>query len=56
VLKIIDNQVRTLRKRQIVGSIKAGQRDGMYVGIWSDLAQEFPLAVLPANRRVTAMG
>jgi NTE family protein len=52
VLKIIDNQVRSLRKRQIVGSFRAGERNGMYVGIWSDLA-EFPQAALPVDHRMT---
>jgi NTE family protein len=54
VLKIIDSQVRSLRKRQVVGSIKAGVRDGMYVGIWSEITtKDFPDAVLPASPHIT---
>lgn len=54
MLKIIDSQVRSLRKRQIVGSIKAGVRDGMYVGIWSEITtKDFPDAVLPASPHIT---
>jgi NTE family protein len=37
VLKVIDNQVRTLRKRQIIGALTAGTRDGVYLGIRSDI-------------------
>lgn len=37
VLSVIDNQVRALRKRQVVDSLRAGDRDGMYVGIRSTL-------------------
>ena len=42
VLFIMDGQVRALRKRQVVGAFKSGARDGMYVGIHSDLAK-FPV-------------
>lgn len=38
VLKVIDNQVRSLRKRQAVGSYKTGMRAGTYWGIRSDVA------------------
>ena len=38
VLSVIDNQVRALRKQQVVGALRAGDRDGMYVGIRSDLS------------------
>lgn len=37
VLKVIDNQVRDLRKRQVVGSYELGLRDGTYWGIRSDV-------------------
>lgn len=37
VLSVIDNQVRSLRKQQVVQSFRAGDRDGMYVGIRSAL-------------------
>jgi NTE family protein len=38
VLSIIDNQVRSLRKRQIIGSFRKGTRSGAYWGIRSDIA------------------
>ena len=38
VLKIIDNQVRALRKRQAVGSYRLGLRRGTYWGIRSHVA------------------
>src|SRR6266852_2167523 len=34
---LIDNQVRSLRKRQVVGSFKAGVRQGAYWGIRTDI-------------------
>lgn len=37
VLKVIDNQVRSLRTRQAVGSYEAGLRQGTYWGIRSDV-------------------
>jgi NTE family protein len=49
VLNLVDNQVRSLRKRQVVGSLRDGVRDGMYVGIRSVVANDFPKAVLPAD-------
>jgi len=48
VLNIIDSQVRSLRKRQVVASFKSALRDGMYVGIRSRVAK-YTGAVLPAN-------
>ena len=53
VLKVVDGQVRALRKRQIVGSLAAKVRKGMYVGVWSDIAADFPGAVLPADVEIT---
>ena len=38
VLKVIDNQVRALRKRQVIEGLKRGDRDGVYVGIRSHVA------------------
>jgi NTE family protein len=38
VLDLIDNQVRSLRKRQVVGSFTAGLRKGAYWGIRTDIA------------------
>lgn len=40
---IIDNQVRSLRKRQVVGSLEAGDRKGAYWRMRSDIAK-FPAA------------
>ena len=53
VLKVIDNQVRSLRKRQVIESFKSNRRSGMYVGIRSHLT-DYPLADrLPADVAVT---
>jgi NTE family protein len=38
ILNIIDNQVRSLRKRQVVGSFVAGIRKGAYWGIRTNIA------------------
>jgi NTE family protein len=38
ILNIIDNQVRSLRKRQLVGSFVAGVRQGTYWGIRTNIA------------------
>ena len=38
VLRVIDNQVRALRKRQVIDGFRRGDRDGIYLGIRSDLA------------------
>ena len=38
VLGTIDNQVRSLRKRQVVGSLAGGVREGAYWSIWSEAA------------------
>ena len=37
VMDLIDNQVRSLRKRQVVGSFQRGERSGAYWGIWTDI-------------------
>jgi NTE family protein len=53
VLHVIDSQVRSLRKRQVVGAFRTGQRTGMYVGIRSELG-DFPLAdPIPTDPGVT---
>lgn len=39
VLDLIDNQVRSLRKRQLIDSYVAGQRKGAYWGIRTDISQ-----------------
>jgi len=38
VFDLTDNQVRSLRKRQVVYSLRAGKRAGAYWGIGSDIA------------------
>lgn len=38
VLDLIDNQVRSLRKRQLINSFEAGLRKGCYWGIGTDIA------------------
>jgi NTE family protein len=38
VLGTIDSQVRSLRKRQVIGGFKAGLRSGAYWSIWSEVA------------------
>jgi NTE family protein len=48
VLKLVDNQVRSLRKRQVIDSFTEKTRDGMYVGIRSEIAS-FPVSVLNAD-------
>ncbi len=39
VFDLIDNQVRSLRKRQVVGSFAAKLRQGAYWSIWQDIAE-----------------
>jgi NTE family protein len=39
VTKVIDSQVRSLRKRQVVDGYEADLREGAYWGIWTDLAK-----------------
>jgi len=38
IYDLIDNQVRSLRKRQVIDSFRAGKRNGAYWGIRSDIA------------------
>lgn len=38
VMDLVDNQVRSLRKRQLIGSYNAGLRQGAYWGIWTDIS------------------
>jgi predicted acylesterase/phospholipase RssA len=38
ILNLIDNQVRALRKRQVISSYKSGARQGAYWGIRTDIA------------------
>jgi NTE family protein len=39
VLDLIDNQVRSLRKRQLIDALRNGQRTGAYWGIRTDIAE-----------------
>jgi len=39
VYDLVDNQVRNLRKRQVVESLRSGKRKGAYWGISSDIAE-----------------
>jgi NTE family protein len=57
VLKVIDNQVRDLRKRQAVLSYSDGQRSGAYWGIRSHV-RDFPITdpvALPSDKTVAAV-
>jgi NTE family protein len=57
VLKVIDNQVRSLRKLQVIGSLESGARKGLYIGIRSDPASyQIPdvIPVDPAVRKALA--
>src|SRR6185369_14546913 len=38
ILDVIDNQVRSLRKRQVIASFKSSDRLGAYWGIRTDIA------------------
>ncbi len=38
ILNIIDNQVRSLRKRQVIAAFERSERDGTYWGIRTDIA------------------
>ena len=53
VLKVIDNQVRSLRKRQVIDGFKTNRRDGMYIGIRSHVADYGLPDAMPADPTVT---
>jgi NTE family protein len=53
VLKVIDNQVRSLRKRQVIEGFERGDRDGVYLGIRSDIASYEEPSALPAPSELT---
>ncbi|MDQ3690499.1 MAG: patatin-like phospholipase family protein [Chloroflexota bacterium] len=42
VMRVIDNQVRSLRKRQLIAAYRSGARDGAYWGIRSDIGNYQP--------------
>lgn len=52
MLKVVDNQVRSLRKRQLIAGLKRGDRDGAYIGIRSDVA-DYGLDALAAPHEQT---
>jgi NTE family protein len=47
VLSLIDNQVRALRKRQVIGSFVNGERLGAYWGVRTDIANYHLADALP---------
>ena len=53
VMEVIDHQVRNLRKRQVVGSLAAGERLGSYWGIRTDIADYVLGNALPAPHAKT---
>jgi NTE family protein len=53
VLKVIDNQVRALRKRQVIEGFERGDRDGVYLGIRSDVASYEEPDALAAPHELT---
>jgi len=55
VVKVIDNQVRALRKRQVIAGYKSGTRDGAYVGIRSDIDNYEAPNALPASQEQTLL-
>ncbi len=53
VMDLIDNQVRALRKRQVVDSFISGDRAGAYWGIWTDITHYQLSDVLPCPTEQT---
>ena len=53
VLQVIDNQVRSLRKRQVIDAFRADARDGTYVGIRSEVADYHLADPMEADPLVT---
>lgn len=47
VTEIVENQVRSLRKRQVIGSFEAGERRGTYWGIRSHIGDYYAENALP---------
>ena len=47
IIDIIDNQVRSLRKRQVIDSSRRGARTGTYWGIRTDIADYHAADALP---------
>jgi NTE family protein len=53
VFSIINSQVRSLRKRQVVSSYEAGVREGSYWGIWTPIGDYGVSRPLPAPAEQT---
>ena len=53
VLLVIDNQVRSLRKRQVIEAFKSDQREGCYLGIRSEVADYGLAGAMPADPAIT---
>ncbi len=53
VLKVIDGQVRQLRKRQLMDSFSTGRRLGAYWGIWSTIDEFGAPDALPCPKEQT---
>ena len=53
VMKVIDNQVRDLRKRQAIGAFDLDERDGSYWGIRSNIAKYHAPDKLPCPADAT---
>ncbi len=53
VLQVVHDQVRVLRKRQVIDALASGRRQGMYIGIRSDPGH-FPAAPgIPSDQAIT---
>ena len=48
VLRVVDHQVRALRKSQVIEGLRRGDRDGVYVGIRSNIEDYHLDGALPA--------
>jgi NTE family protein len=48
VLRVVDNQVRALRKSQVIEGMRRGNRDGVYIGIRSNIEDYGLPDALPA--------
>jgi NTE family protein len=48
VMRVVDHQVRTLRKRQVIEGMRRRDRDGVYVGIRSNIDDYGLAGALPA--------
>jgi NTE family protein len=56
ILNLVDNQVRSLRKRQVIESFQSGERKGAYWGIRTDIADYHLADPLPCpHARILAL-